>query len=224
MSLAAQEHAKKQEGTMAPGDAIPKLRWRIGALLAFGILVNYIDRINLSVAAPQLQAEFGLTSIQLGWLFSAFFWLYALLQIPSGILLDKFGVSLTMRVSTLLWGVSSGLIILASGFTGILGSRIILGVAEAPGYPASSKATGYWFPRSERGLSTAMFDAASRFSNVLGVPVVAFFALSFGWRWASAAAAVLSFAYCLMLVAYYRAPSRHPKLDPREHRYVLRGG
>ena len=136
---------------MASGDAIPKLRWRIGALLAFGILVNYIDRINLSVAAPQIQAEFGLTSVQLGWLFSAFFWLYALLQIPSGILLDKLGVSLTMRVSTLLWGVSSGLMILASSFTGILGSRIILGVAEAPGYPASSKATGYWFPRSERG-------------------------------------------------------------------------
>jgi MFS transporter, ACS family, D-galactonate transporter len=228
MSPAAQEHAKKQEGTMASamasGDAIPKLRWRIGALLAFGILVNYIDRINLSVAAPQIQAEFGLTSIQLGWLFSAFFWLYALLQIPSGILLDKLGVSLTMRVSTLLWGVSSGLVILASGFTGILGSRIILGVAEAPAYPASSKATGYWFPRSERGLSTAMFDAASRFSNVIGVPFVAFFAVSFGWRWAFAATAVLSFVYFLMFVAYYRDPSRHPKLDPREHRYMLRGG
>src|SRR3954447_11905221 len=89
---------------MAFGDAVPRLRWRIGALLALGILVNYIDRINLSVAAPQIQAEFGLTSVQLGWLFSGFFWLYAVLQIPSGIMLDKLGVALTMRVSTLLWG------------------------------------------------------------------------------------------------------------------------
>src|SRR3954453_20339479 len=98
MSPAAQEHAKKQEGTMASGDAIPKLRWRIGALLAFGILVNYIDRINLSVAAPQIQAELGLTSVQLSWLFSAFSWLRPLLQLPRGLLLDKRGLLLTMRV------------------------------------------------------------------------------------------------------------------------------
>ena len=81
---------------MASGDAIPKLRWRIGALLAFGILVNYIDRINLSVAAPQIQAEFGLTSVQLGWLFSSFFWLYA----PWRITAIQAGIPSSTRANT----------------------------------------------------------------------------------------------------------------------------
>jgi Sugar phosphate permease len=211
-------------GNAASGTAVPKLRWKIGALLAIGILVNYIDRINLSVAAPHLQEEFGLTSVQLGWLFSSFFWLYAFLQIPSGLILDRFGVATTMRVSSFLWAISSALMLFAGGFGGLLAARILLGVAEAPGYPASSKATGYWFPRGERGFSTAMFDAASRFSNVIGVPFVAFFAVSFGWRSAFVATAVLSLVYFVAFLVWYRDPSRHAKLDRREHRYILEGG
>ena len=72
---------------------IPRLRWGIGVLLGVGVLINYFDRINLSVAAPQLKHEFGLTDGELGWLFSGFFWSYALLQIPTGMILDRFGVT-----------------------------------------------------------------------------------------------------------------------------------
>ena len=71
----------------------PRLRWRIGALLGAGVLVNYFDRIALSVAGPQLQKELALSPAEMGLLFSAFFWSYALLQIPSGLLLDRFGVT-----------------------------------------------------------------------------------------------------------------------------------
>src|ERR1039458_4028927 len=109
---------------------IPKLRWGIGA-----------------VAPPQLEHEFGLTDGELGWLFSGFFWSYALLQIPTGMILDRFGVTWVNRISTFLWSVMSAATAFAGGFGGILGARILLGVAEAPGFPASSKATGYWFPR-----------------------------------------------------------------------------
>ena len=77
---------------------IPRRRWGIGVLLGAGILVNYFDRINLSVSAPQLQHEFGLSTEQLGLLFSAFFWSYALLQIPTGLVLDRFGVTLVGRI------------------------------------------------------------------------------------------------------------------------------
>ena len=82
---------------------IPKVRWGIGVLLGAGVLVNYFDRINLSVGGPQLQQEFGLTNGELGWLFSALFWPYALLQIPTGMILDRFGVTLVNRLSTFLW-------------------------------------------------------------------------------------------------------------------------
>jgi MFS family permease len=132
---------------MATPLRIPKVRWGIGVLLGAGVLINYFDRINLSVGAPQLQEEFGLTDGELGWLFSGFFWSYALLQIPTGMILDRFGVTWVYRVSAFLWSLTSAATALAGGFGGILAARMLLGVAEGPGFPASAKATGYWFPR-----------------------------------------------------------------------------
>jgi D-galactonate transporter len=204
--------------------AIPKLRWRIGLLLGAGVLINYFDRINLSVAAPQLQKEFGLTDGDLGWLFSGFFWTYALLQIPTGLILDRFGVTTVTRVSAFLWSVTSAATALATGFGGILGARLILGAAEAPGFPASSKATGYWFPRQERALATSIFDAAAKFSNVIGVPLIALAVVHFGWRWGFAITGVLSFAYFVAFLLIYRDPSKHPGLSDAERRYIQKGG
>ena len=94
---------------------MPKLRWGIGVLLGVGVLINYFDRINLSVAAPQLQHEFHLTDGELGWLFSGFFWSYALLQIPTGMILDRFGVTWVNRISTFLWSVMSAATAFAGG-------------------------------------------------------------------------------------------------------------
>jgi ACS family D-galactonate transporter-like MFS transporter len=203
---------------------IPKLRWRIGLLLGAGVLINYFDRINLSVAAPQLQQEFGLTDGELGWLFSGFFWSYALLQIPTGVILDRFGVTTVTRVTTFLWSVTSAATALAGGFGGILAARMLLGAAEAPGFPASSKATGYWFPRGERAFATSIFDAAAKFSNVIGVPLVALAVVHFGWRWGFAITGALSFGYFLAFLLIYRDPSRHPGLSKAEHDYITEGG
>jgi sugar phosphate permease len=210
--------------TQNPTGSIPRLRWGIGILLGVGVLINYFDRINLSVAAPQLKQEFGLTDAELGWLFSGFFWSYALLQIPVGLVLDRFGVTLVNRISTFFWSVTSAMTALAGGFGSILGARILLGVIEAPGFPASSKATGYWFPRGERALATAIFDAAAKFSNVIGVPLVALAVVAFGWRWGFAITALLSFAYFLAFFVVYRDPSKHPRLAAAERDYIRAGG
>ena len=167
------------------------------ALVGAGVLVNYFDRIILSVSGPQLQHEFGLTTADMGLLFSAFFWSYALLQVPTGLVLDRFGVTLVGRIGSFLWAGATLLITVASGFGGVFAARVVLGVAEAPAFPANSKATGYWFPRQERALSTAIFDAAAKFSNVIGVPVVALVSVTFGWRWGFGFTAALSFLYFL---------------------------
>jgi sugar phosphate permease len=193
-------------------------------LLGFGVLVNYFDRINLSVAAPQLKQEFGLTDGELGWLFSGFFWSYALLQIPTGMILDRFGVTWINRISTFLWSVMSTATAFVSGFVPLLGVRILLGLAEAPGFPASSKATGYWFPRQERALATAIFDAAAKFSNVIGVPLLAFAIVNLGWRWGFIIAGLLSFLYFLAFTVIYRDPSQHKRLSPEEYEYIRAGG
>ena len=209
---------------MATYKPIPRLRWRIGGLLGAGVLINYFDRIGLSVAAPQLQQNFGLTPSELGLLFSSFFWSYALLQIPAGLCLDRFGVTRVGRWGALLWGVASMITACASGFAGIFVARLLLGIAEAPSFPANSKATGYWFPRTERALSTALFDAAAKLSNVIGVPLVAFAVVRFGWRWGFGLVAALSFAYFLAFWGIYRDPSEHPRLTPEERHYIAVNG
>lgn len=199
-------------------------RWRIGVLLGMGVLINYIDRISLSVAAPQVQENFHLSPVQLGFLFSAFFWSYALLQVPAGIILDRYGVTRVGRWGAFLWGLASAMTALSSGFGGILAARIVLGIAEAPGFPVCSKATGYWFPRNERALATAVFDAAAKFSNVIGVPLVAFTVVALGWRWGFAMTAMLSFLYFVAFLVMYRDPSADPQLSKEEHSYIKEGG
>jgi ACS family D-galactonate transporter-like MFS transporter len=203
---------------------LPRLRWGIGILLGVGILINYFDRVSLSVAAPQLEREFSLTADHLGWLLSGFFWSYALLQIPVGLILDRYGVTAVNRASTFLWSITCAATAFAGGFTTVFAARVGLGVAEAPGFPASSKATGYWFPRGERALATAIFDAAAKFSNVIGVPLVALVVVNFGWRWGFGVTAILSFLYFLAFYVFYRDPSAHPKLTAVEHEYIRVGG
>jgi MFS transporter, ACS family, D-galactonate transporter len=203
---------------------IPRVRWGIGMLLGAGVLINYFDRVNLSVAAPQLQQEFGLTDGEIGWLFSGFFWSYALLQIPTGMILDRFGVSTIMRVTAFLWSIASTATAFAGGFGGIMAARVVLGFAEAPGFPASSKATGYWFPRGERAMATAIFDAAAKFSNVIGVPLVALAVVNLGWRWGFYITGALSLAYFIAFVIVYRDPSKHPRLSKEERDYIVQGG
>ena len=206
------------------GKNIPRLRWRIAWLVGVGVLINFLDRISLSVAAPQLQLTFSLTPAQMGLLFSAFFWSYAILQIPAGLLLDRFGVARIGRWGALLWSVASIMTACAGGFAGIFAARLLLGIAEAPSFPINAKATGYWFPRGERALSTALFDAAAKFSNVIGVPLVALAVVMLGWRWGFGLAGALSFAYFVAFWWMYRDPSKHPGLTREEHEYIVTNG
>jgi MFS transporter, ACS family, D-galactonate transporter len=203
---------------------VPNRRWTIGILLSTGVLVNYFDRISLSVAAPQLQLDLHLSPAEMGLLFSAFFWSYSLFQLPGGLLLDRFGIKTVGRWGAFLWAVASGVTALASGYAGIFAARLLLGIAEAPGMIGNQKATGYWFPRNERSRSTAIFDSAAKFSNVIGVPLVAFFIVQFGWRWGFGITAILSLAYFIAYWIIYRDPSEDSRLSKAEHDHILAGG
>jgi sugar phosphate permease len=210
--------------TAGNGKGIPNRRWTIGVLLGFGVLVNFFDRINLSVAAPQLGEVFRLSTKDLGLLLSAFFWSYALLQIPAGLLLDRYGVRRIGRLGAFLWGVASTITAFAGGFGGIIAARVLLGIAEAPAFPVSSKATGYWFPRRERAMATAVFDAAAKFANVIGVPLVALAIVKLGWRWGFGVTALLSFLYFAAFCLFYQDPSTDGRLSDIERRFIREGG
>ena len=108
-------------------------------LLGVGVLVNYIDRVNVSVAQSYLQETFGITTVTFGFLLSAYSWTYALLQLPSGVLLDRFGVKLVGRVSTFIWGIASFAAAVAPGVTSFFAARLLLGVGEAATFPGTRR-------------------------------------------------------------------------------------
>ena len=159
------------EAVVAPS-RIPRRRWRIAWLLGFGVLVNYSDRVNLSVSHAALTETFGISTIAFGYLLGAYSWTYAVCQLPVGVLLDRFGVRRIGRISSFLWSVASFGAALTPGLGGFFGARLLLGVGEAPTFPANAKAIGYWFPRSERSFATSIFDSAAKFSSALGVPLI----------------------------------------------------
>jgi len=210
--------------TTSSGSGVPRRRWRIALLLAFGVLVNFFDRINLSVSRDALHASFGLSLVAFGYLSSAFSWTYALMQMPSGVLLDRFGVRRVGRISALLWSVASFVAALSPGLSWLFGARFLLGVSESPTFPANAKALGYWFTREERGLATAITDAAAKFSSAIGVPLIGLLLLYFGWRWSFAATGFISFLYFLLFYVIYRNPSEDKGLSAEEFQFILRGG
>ena len=199
-----------------------KRRWRIAALLTAGVLVSYIDRVNLSVAHDALTANFHLTRVTFGYLLSAYNFTYCLCQLPIGVVLDRFGVRRVMRLGTLLWSMASFAAAAASSVAAFFGARFLLGVGEAPTFPASAKATGHWFPEGERSFATAMFDSAAKFASAVGVPFVGTLLLYIGWRLSFAVTGVISFIFFLVFSAAYREPEDDPKLSTEELAFIRR--
>ena len=185
---------------------LPKRCWQIAWLLGLGVLVNYFDRVNLSVSHEALIASFGISNVAFGYLSGAYNWTYAACQLPIGVLLDKFGVRRIGRLSTFLWSVASFAAAAAPSVPALFGARFLLGVGEASTFPANAKAVGLWFPARLRGFSTAIFDAGAKFSSVVGVPLLGIALLKIGWRWSFALTGLISFFYFLLFSKIYCDP------------------
>src|SRR3981081_4128487 len=203
---------------------VPRRRWTIALLLGVGVLANYFDRVNLSVSRDALQTSFGISAVMFGYLSSAYNWTYAVLQLPSGLLLDRFGVRRVGIISTMIWSVASFAAAVSTGMGGLFGARFLLGIGEAPTFPANAKATGYWFPINERSLATAAFDAAAKFASAIGIPLLGLLLFYFGWRWSFAATGFISLLYFALFYAFYRNPSEDKLLTVAEREFIAGGG
>jgi sugar phosphate permease len=197
-------------------------RWPIAWLLALGVLVNYFDRVNLSVSHDALISAFGISSITFGYLSSAYNWTYAVCQLPIGVLLDRFGIRRIGRISTFLWSLASFGAAVTPGLSGFFAARFLLGVGEAPTFPANAKAIGHWFPAKERCFATSLNDSAAKFANGIGVPLIGIILIHVGWRLSFAATGLVSLAYFLLFWRVYRDPQDDPKLSDAE-RAVIAG-
>jgi len=211
------------EAAIDSAEHAPHRRWRIAVLLGIGVLVNFFDRVNISVAHDALREAWRITPIMFGVLSSAYNWTYALLQIPVGVMLDRWGVRRIGRVATLVWSLASFASGLAPGLYSFFAARLLLGIGEAPTFPANAKAVGYWFPERERSFATSINDAAAKFASAIGVPLLGMLLIGFGWRWSFIFTGFVSFLYFLLFWGVYRNPSEDLRLSPAEQRLMEEG-
>ena len=195
-------------------------RWRIACLLGLGVLVNYFDRVNLSVSHDALVRSFGISAITFGYLSGAYNWTYALCQLPVGVLLDKFGVRPIGRISTFIWSIASFAAALTPSIPGFFGARLLLGIGEAPTFPANAKAIGLWFPTRERSFATAIFDSAAKLASAIGVPLIGVLLIAVGWRWSFAVTGLISLLFFALFTLLYRDPADDPALTDAERLYI----
>ena len=160
-----------------------KVRWKIFLMMLFLIAVNYIDRASLSVAMPMIAKEFDLSPAIQGLLMSSFFWTYAFMQIPGGMLADRFGPRVVIVCSTLGWGFFQAIAAACTGWVSLLITRLGLGASEAPIYPAGGKLNGIWMTQNERGRGATLLDGGAPLGAALGALIIAGLLTHFdSWR------------------------------------------
>lgn len=160
----------------------PLRRWFILALVVWGIIISYIDRGNLAVAGTAIMQDFGIESMQMGLLLSAFFWTYGLFQIPAGFLIDRFGIRICYAIAFTLWSLASAAVAFSHGPNDILASRLVLGLAETIGPLASLAFIRRYFDEQRRGLPTALYIGGQTIGPAIGNLSGGYIVNFIGWR------------------------------------------
>jgi MFS transporter, ACS family, D-galactonate transporter len=201
-----------------------RARFFILALVTIGTLINYLDRTVISVAAPLLTEEFGLSAAVMGLAFSAFSWTYAAAQIPGGIVLDRIGVRLTYFFSVTLWSLCTLATGLATGIATLVGTRLALGVAEAPAFPSNSRVLSIWFPQQERARATGVYCVGQYFGLAFLSPVLFWISAEYGWRALFFLAGGAGILFGLAWIALYRDPHASAGVNQAELDHIAAGG
>ncbi|HEX7936434.1 MAG TPA: MFS transporter [Paraburkholderia sp.] len=197
------------------------MRWWVAGLMWAAIAINYIDRTVLSAAAPRIQSEFHLDAIQMGIVLSAFFWSYALLQLPAGLLADRFGQKKVLGLAVLWWSLATALTGIASGFRSLVGLRIALGVGEAGAYPSNAGIATRWFPRRERATVAGIFDSGSKLGGAIALPLIAWMLAAFDWKMTFALTGALGLVWFVAWqLSFTDSPVDHPRVNAAELAYI----
>ncbi len=155
---------------------------RVLFLLSLSVLINYIDRSNLSIAAPLLQSELGISNTQLGTLLSAFFWIYALMQIPAGWLVDRFDVKWVFALGFFIWSSATAVTGLLHGFIALFAVRLVLGIGESVAFPSYGKILCGHFSEENRGFANGLLLCGLALGPAFGMFIGGNVVGRFGWR------------------------------------------
>jgi ACS family glucarate transporter-like MFS transporter len=206
------------------------IRFWIIAVLFVVSSINYASRATFSFATVPLQREIHLTTVQIGFIFSAFGWSYAFGQIPGGALLDRFGSRPVYLWSITLWAIftAAQAFVTWLSFVPVMISlfvlRLALGVSESPSFPANARIVANWFPHSERGTASAIFNSAQYFSLVAFAPLMGWLAQDYGWRSMFVVMGGIGFVGAALFFLVVQSPARHKRISRREYDYIEKNG
>jgi len=206
-----------------------KVRWFLVFWLFILSAVSFLDRVNISVAASAIATEYHLTDVQLGWVFSAFLWGYALFQTFGGWLADRLGPRLVLTAGVVWWGIFTALtatispVLSGAVFLFVL-VRFLLGAGEAIIYPASNQFVSRWIPTQERGIANGLIFAGVGAGAGSAPAIVTYIMVHYGWRWSFWLSALLGLLVGLVwFLAARDTPRKHPSVSPSELQHIQAG-
>ena len=191
-------------------------RWYILGLICLMYLITYLDRVNISTAAPAISQEFGFNKITMGAIFSAFVWAYALFQVPGGWLSDRFGARTVLTAIVTYWSIMTAATAAATGALSFVVVRFLFGMGEAGAFPGATRAMQLWYPRRERGFVQGLTHSASRLGAAIAPPIVVLIVTTLGWRSVFYICGAVGLAWAVWWYVSYRNL-------PEDHGLVNRG-
>ena len=202
---------------------IANLRWYVVALLFAATTISYIDRQNLTVVAPILRDELGISNSGYAQILTAFLLAYTIMQAVTGWLIDKLGTRNGFAVIMLWWSVAAMLHAFGDSVVSFSIYRLLLGAGEAGSWAACVKAVSEWFPNKERGIANALWGVGTSAGLVVSVPVVAWIALVLGWQYSFILTGLLGLIWLFIWMRFYRLPEEHPAITDAELKYIQSG-
>ena len=184
--------------------------------------INYLDRVNLSVAAKSIATELGLSPVELGWIFSAFLWSYIVVLIPAGYLADRFGARKLAPGAVAFWSLATAATSTVTGIAGLMAARICLGTGEAAAWPVGTKTVRAWAPRSEYGLAISSISLGQSFGVGFGALFVGWLVTIWGWRASFIVTGAIGLAWALVWIATIRDPRETAWLSEEERAHILK--
>jgi ACS family hexuronate transporter-like MFS transporter len=199
------------------------MRWWMVGLVTLGLIVNYLARNTLSVAAPTMMADLHITTAEYSYIVVAWQVCYAVMQPVAGYVLDAIGTKIGFAVFALAWSLACASAALASGWQSMAFFRGLLGLTEAAGIPAGVKATTEWFPARERSVAIGWFNIGSSIGALCAPPLVVWCILHAGWQWAFVVVGAIGIVWTLIWTFFYKHPRDQKMLLDSERDYILSG-
>ena len=222
--IQAMDAAVAIPATAAPARPMTHRRWFMLSLLLIATIINYVDRVNISIAAPFMAKDLGLDKVEMGLIFSAFAWTYAFALVPAGFIADRFGSRFTYGASLISWSAVTVCQGMAGGFASLFGLRLAIGAMEAPAFPANSRAVTVWFPARERGMASSIYVCGQYLGTALFTGLLLWLATTYDWRHVFYSTGIIGIVFGIAWLYLYRDPMNCKKVSKEELAYIEDGG